>query len=171
MNKEQLVNAWRTLPADGAAPFDYDALLDRQARRAAHERRLRRAGLGAGGALTIVLAVAAIWRTQSVEAPPEVVHSPLVVESIDTVAGSVSARASGPSLVSADTYVAVTVLEDRLAWFDDALSEARVEARRGSPAVEAARYTARVRELEYEREQLAQSLVQVKYAAALSAAM
>jgi hypothetical protein len=37
--------------------------------------------------------------------------------------------------------------------------------------VEAARYTARVRELEYEREQLAQSLVQVKYAAALSAAM
>jgi hypothetical protein len=161
MNDGQLKSAWQRLPEDAAAPFGYDEFLARVQARQERCRFQRRVGTGAGGTLALLLVVAVGWRAQQPTTALDVAP-PFEAPATLSVA---PARNDAPALVDADTYIAVMALEDRLAWFDDALSEARVSARR------VAADTTRVRELEHERDQLAQSLRQVKYAAELSAAM
>jgi hypothetical protein len=161
MDHERMKLRWQQQAASEAAPFGYDEFLTRVAARADARRKWHNAGAGFAGALFVLMGVAVAWRAQQMPAGHVVVHSNTAVATVGAVP-----HAAVPALVSADTYVAVTALEDRLAWFDDELSAARVAAGRGSVAS-----LAQLRELEFERDRLAQSLVQVKYAAELSAAM
>jgi hypothetical protein len=64
-----------------------------------------------------------------------------------------------PSLVRADTYLALAALEDHIATIDDALNDARVFAPRG----------AEVARLERARAELMDSYTRVRYADMVSA--
>jgi hypothetical protein len=176
MERDNLIHAWRALPQEAAPPFDYAGLLARQDERRARWQRQRRVAFGGGSAAVLLLLVAGIFRFVGTDAP-EGIENEFHAASEDAAEDGARFRQNGPSveqgrslqpaLVDADSYLAVSALEDRLAWFDDALSEARVAAlepgARGNGV--------RVRELEFERARLAQSLVQVRYAAAISAEM
>ncbi len=161
MNIEQLKSSWQRLP-ETTAPFGYDEFVARVQARDARRRLQRRAGAGAGGALALLLVVAVGWRALQ---PPAALDLSAPGEPAAAVSAATVRVNDAPALVNADTYVAVVALEDRLAWFDDALSEARVGVQHSAAD------PVRVRELEFERDRLAQSLRQVKYAAELSAAM
>jgi len=63
-----------------------------------------------------------------------------------------------PALVRVGTYVAVTALEDRLAWIDDRLSDGRVL---GGVPID-------LHLLDEERQRIEQSLLRVRYAEALA---
>jgi hypothetical protein len=64
-------------------------------------------------------------------------------------------------IVRVDTRAAVTNLEDRIAWIDDALTSVRAEAGEAD----------RARALQNERDRLIGCLVQVRYAETLVAAL
>jgi hypothetical protein len=70
-----------------------------------------------------------------------------------------AAQPAEPVIVRVGTRAAVTHLEDRIAWVDDTLTSIRA---RGGEAD-------RARALQYERDQLINSLAQVRYAETLSA--
>jgi hypothetical protein len=161
MNTEQMKLHWQQRAASETAPFGYDEFLTRVATRANEQHRRRKVGVGFAATLFLLMGFAFLWRAQQAPLAPVVAQHALATEAAGT-----APHAWGPAVVSADTYLAVTALEDRLAWFDDALSEARVNSSR-----ETSGNVAHVRELEFERDRLAQSLVQVRYAAELSAAV
>jgi hypothetical protein len=176
MKHDDLIHAWRALPQEAAPPFDYAGLLVRQAENRARWQRQRRLAFGGGATAAVVLVVAGLLRVMGTDTPADLDSSVTaasegVVEDAAQFrannASSEPGRSSQPALVSADSYLAVSALEDRLAWFDDTLSEARVAALESG----AHGNGVRVRELEFERARLAQSLVQVRYAAAISAEM
>jgi hypothetical protein len=165
MTTQSKLDSLRALPAEAQPPFGYDGLMARVAAQRAGTRRRRIVGATAGAALAAVLVVAGAWRVQS--APPSALASvdqPDAVAPLATLPIEAPMSANTPVLVDADTYTVVVDLEDRIAWFDDALSEARVTA---STVPNAGR--AHVVTLERERERLVQSLVQVRYAEAMSA--
>jgi hypothetical protein len=176
MERDDLIRAWRTLPQEAAPPFDYAGLLARQDERRARWQRQRRLAFAGGGAAVLVLLVAGLFRVMGTDIPAGIdsqfrAANDGVPEDVTRFRANNPSGAPGralqPALVSADSYLAVSALEDRVAWFDDALSEARVAALETG----AHGNGVRVRELEYERARLAQSLVQVRYAAAISAEM
>ncbi len=160
------IDALRSLPADVAPPFDYDTLLERDAARRARVRRVRRWSAGAGSALALLAVIAVGWRVHTT--PEAIARLPAAESSgrdLETAAPARSATA--PVLINAETHAVVADLEDRIAWFDDALSEARL----GGSAADRSANLPQVMALERERDRLVQSLVQVRYAEALSAQM
>jgi hypothetical protein len=176
MERDNLIHSWRALPQEAAPPFDYAGLLARQDERRERWQRQRRLAFGGGGAAVLLLLVAGIFRFVGTD-PSQGIESQFHAASQGAADDGAGFRSNGlsvepgrslqPALVDADSYLAVSALEDRVAWFDDALSEARVAALQ--PGAQG--NGVRVRELEFERARLAESLVQVRYAAAISAEM
>lgn len=136
-------------PAPG---FDYDGLLERQARGQARARR--RVALARGGALALVLVLvgASAWRLGQQETPDEA-GMPR-----ETVAMPAGAFPEAPSLIRADSHLALVALEDHIASLDEALNVARL--RGGS---------ADVARLERTRAELVASYSQLRYAELVSA--
>jgi hypothetical protein len=77
---------------------------------------------------------------------------------VDEPATELASVRPQPRIVRADTYLAVAALEDHIASFDDALTEARL---RGGEA--------EVARLERTRDELLDSYAQVRYAELVSA--
>jgi hypothetical protein len=134
--------------AADAAPFSYDGLMERQARRAARSRRRHRAARATAGALVIALVGASLWR----------LDQPVDMPRVAAVAQPETRASSQPRLVRADTYLAVAALEDHIATIDDALNDARLRA----GGDEVAR-------LERTRAELIHSYASVRYAEMVSA--
>lgn len=134
---------------DTAAPFDYDGLLSRNARRTSRAQRRHRVARATAGALVVALVAASVWRLEPVPVPPAVAATPT----------DASRDAAAPRIVRADTYFALAALEDHIARLDDAISVARVYAPKG----------AEVARLERTRNELLDSYAQVRYAELVSA--
>lgn len=162
----------RSLPEEQAPPYDWA-----EYRRRAGERRAPGAGQPSWAALrpamlaaAAVLAVAGLAWWQRANGPPALTDGRST--RTDSAAIAVPPEPAGagrwlvrgrpdPALVRVDTHAPVAVLEDRIAWVDDLLSVESVEG--GPPA--------RIAALQRERAQLLDSLVQVRYAESLSAAV
>ena len=135
--------------AGSALPgFDYDGLLERHSAGVARSRRRLLLARGAAVVLLLALVGASFWRLDVPErtlpnarndlpAPAPVVH---------------------PRIVRADTWFAVSALEDHIATVDDALNYARA---RGA--------TLDVARLERTRAELLDSYSQVRYAEMVAA--
>ncbi|HET9862224.1 MAG TPA: hypothetical protein VFP37_02175 [Steroidobacteraceae bacterium] len=152
-NDTELVARLRRLDTGtaGAAPgFDYHGLLERHAARQVRARRRRALARGSAVVLLGLIAGASIWRV-GVDAVPQ------VVERHETP--PLPATDPGPSLVRADTYLAVATLEDHIASVDEALNLARAYAP----------HTPEVQRLERTRAELLDSYAQVRYAQLVSA--
>jgi hypothetical protein len=136
--------------AEAAAPaFGYDALLERHGAKQARIRRGRALARSTASALVVVLVAASVWRLEQ-----RVPQESTVSEPVGTLA---SARPQ-PRIVRADTYLAVAALEDHIASFDDALTDARLHGRNDEVA-----------RLERTRDELLDSYAQVRYAELVSA--
>ncbi len=132
--------------------FGYDEMLQR------HERRLRRSATRlratryGASALVVALIGASVWRWWQGGAPPE----PLAAATF--APPSIELVASQPSIVRADTYLAVAALEDHIAGLDEALNVARLRSPGG----------AEVARLESTRAELVDSWSRVRYAEMVS---
>jgi hypothetical protein len=136
--------------ADAASPaFGYDTLLERHGAQQARVRRRHALARGTASALVVALIAASVWRLEQ-RVPAE----PTVDEPVPALA---SARPQS-RIVRADTYLGVATLEDHIASFDDALTDARL---RGGQA--------EVARLERTRDELLDSYAQVRYAQLVSA--
>jgi hypothetical protein len=136
--------------ADAGSPaFGYDTLLERHGAKQARVRRRRAIARGTASALVVGRVAASAWRFEQ-SLPAE----PAVNEPATAVAG---ARPQS-RIVRADTWLAVATLEDHIASFDDALTDARL---RGGQA--------EVARLERTRDELLDSYAQVRYAELVSA--
>ena len=136
--------------ADSEGPaFGYDTLVERHGAKRARMRRRNAVARGAASALVVAVVAASLWRLE-LSAPTE----PAVNEPPPVAAG---ARPQS-RIVRADTYLAVAALEDHIAKFDDALTDARL---RGGEA--------EVARLERTRDELLDSYAQVRYAQLVSA--
>jgi hypothetical protein len=129
--------------------FSYDTLLERHGAKQARIRRRHALVRSTASALVVAVVAASVWRLEQ-----RVPEEPTVNESATAVA---SARPQS-RIVRADTYLAVAALEDHIASFDDALTDARLRGR----ADEVAR-------LERTRNELLDSYAQVRYAELVSA--
>lgn len=138
-----------TYTAEPAAPFGYDALMDRHAGRQARSRRRRNFARGAAGALVVALVGASIWRLEQEGVKPVAEIQP------DAAVSTVPL----PRIVRADTYLAVAALEDHIASVDDAINVARMYSPQG----------AEVARLERARNDLLDSYARVRYAEMVSA--
>jgi hypothetical protein len=173
----------RSLPAAEPPPYGWHEFHRRvAAQRAARNRRLRptrRTPLALAASVALCLVGAALWlrvagRGEAVvaqfagpgAAPPVVAarhYAPDVLP--ESAPATERARAwldtvpdRDPAIVRTAVHAAVTDLEDRIAWYDDVMSEAGAT---GAGADLAA--------LERERARLVASLAQVRYAEALAA--
>ncbi len=130
--------------------FGYDEMLQR------HERRLRRSATRlratryAASGLVVALIGVSAWRLWHADAPPP----PLAA----AAPPSIEPAALEPSIVRADTYLAVAALEEHIAGLDEALNLARLRSPHG---VEVAR-------LESTRAELVDSWSRVRYAEMVS---
>lgn len=133
--------------------FDYDGLLERHAlKKARAARRLEHVRLSAA-AVAVAVISAVLWRLAPEQAQTtQLASAPVVAAEED------SGYADEPSLVRADSYLAVAALEDHIASIDDALNEARLRSPRG---VEVAR-------LERTRADLVDSWSSMRYAEMVS---
>ena len=168
-----LARLLRTLPEDGARPYDFGEF-ERRAREAPiAAARARRARILAA-AIVVVLAIgAAVIRFGGgahLPGPPAVplgaerAVSPRPAAAADAGADEADAQhwleslPREPGVVRVGTRAAVESLEDHLAAVDDLMSSER--AGRATPA--------RLAALQKERTQLVSSLVQVRYAETLA---
>jgi hypothetical protein len=137
----------RTLAAaePSAAPFGFDEFVQRQA--VARVRR-RTAVLGVAGSIA-ALGVVSIMALVTQTSP-----QPSDVQIVQVAA---PAEAEMPALVNLDQFDQTSALEDHIALLDAELSVARVQAAS----------TQQLRQMEFAREQLNQSLQRVTYAHAL----
>jgi hypothetical protein len=144
----------KELAAQGAflpPPYDFDEFTRRNVR-ARRERRVLTISAAASVAALAVLVSVALHES----AAPSLAQSMVVPTEQD--AGSAMASGSAePALVEVDRYGLRSDLEDRIAWFDAALSTGRVEAVPDEALLQ----------MESTRAQLAQSLQHVTYAHAL----
>jgi hypothetical protein len=138
-----------TYAPEPAAPFGYDGLMERHARRQARSRRRRNLARGTAGVLVVALVGASVWRLGQHE---------VVTPDIAVVAEVETPVSQPPRIVRADSYLAVAALEDHIARVDDALNDARLHA----GGDEVAR-------LESTRAELMKSYTHVRYAEMLSA--
>ena len=135
--------------ADGALPFDYDGLMQRQSERVVRSQRRHRVARATAGALVMAFVGASVWRL-----------APTGIAPAATVESAVAEPAvAQPRIVRADTYLALAALEDHIARVDDAISVARAYAPQG----------AEVARLERTRNELLDSYAQVRYAELVSA--
>jgi len=136
--------------ADAASPaFGYDTLLERHGVKQARVRRRHAIARSTASALVVALVAASVWRLEQ-----RVPEESAVNESTAAVA---TARPQS-RIVRADTYMAVAALEDHIASFDDALTDARLRGRSDEVA-----------RLERTRNELLDSYAQVRYAELVSA--
>jgi hypothetical protein len=158
IRESELAARLRRLDASGAPAspgFDYQGMLDRQARHKSRSRRRLAVARGTASALVLAMVLGSVWRFTSVDSSVVVASAPEAV--VD--ASPSSSDESQPRLVRADTYLALAALEDHIATIDDALSDARLIAPRG----------AEVARLERTRAELLDSYARVRYAERLSA--
>ena len=142
------------------APYDYAQFRHRAVRDAA-QRRQRLRWNAAVGALVCAIFGALIWSVRSARLPAP----PLLVEqreyAIDAAKLQWLARQSlDPAMVMVSARAASMALEDRIAWYDDLLSDAQVSGDT----------LGRVNAIQRQRAALLQSLLQVRYAEQLVAA-
>jgi hypothetical protein len=144
-----------------AAPFDYDGLrrraLRRQRRQAVGQRL---GGLALGLAGVAVLGLLALSsRERGAPAVPSFAEPPaaILTAAIDEV--WLRDLPTEPAVARGAMRAPVTLLEDRIAWLDDSLSEAVQDAGLGAD----------VPRLRAERERLVDALVRVRFAEHLSA--
>jgi len=137
-----------SVAADSPA-FDYDMLLARNGAKRARARRRHALARGTASVLVVALVAASLWRLEQ-GAPTERTAREPATATADTRPQS--------RIVRADTYLPVATLEDHLARFDDALTDARL---RGGQA--------EVARLERTRDELLDSYAQVRYAQLVSA--
>jgi hypothetical protein len=166
----------RNLAAESAVPIGWDEFKRRQLLKRARVRSVQRRRITLVAALAIVMFGAlAIWSrlpsSQTELAPRSTVRLAPLRSRLAAVAGDEAAARSAeserwlaalpaePVIVRVGTRVAVTRLEDRIAWVDDTLTSIRAEGGEG----------ARASALQQERERLINSLVQVRYAETLAA--
>jgi hypothetical protein len=169
----------RELPAEAAAPYDFAEFRRRSDERSAPRRRVvswPHAAAAAG--LTAVVAAMALLGTRGSgpngEAGPTPAGPPTAaIAPGNTVAPPndepsdpahaarewLARQPAEPALVRAGPRLTVTGLEDRIAWFDDALTDQRLHG--ANPA--------QLKVLQQERARLVSSLAQVRFAEALVA--
>jgi hypothetical protein len=175
----------RELPSDAAPPYDFAEFRRRGRERSASKRQIitwPHAAAAAG--LTAFVAAMAMLATGGGTKPiadGSESHGAPTVASVTPPGAPESASPSGsnidpaeqarvarewlarqpaePALVRAGPRLAVASLEDRIAWFDDALTDQRLH---GASA-------AQLQVLQQERARLVSSLAQVRYAEALVA--
>jgi hypothetical protein len=133
----------------GSPAFGYDTLLERHGAKQARARRRHALARGTASMLVVALVAASLWRLEQ-NAPVEPAAS--------VVATAVASARPQSRIVRADTYLAVATLEDHIASFDDALTDARLRGRE-----------AEVARLERTRDELLDSYAQVRYAELVSA--
>lgn len=138
-----------TSGGDVVAPFDYDALMQREAARLGRAQRRQRVARATAGALVVALVGASVWRLEPTDVRPVAA----------VVSDAPPDAAAQPRIVRADTFLALAALEDHIAGLDDAISAARVYAPQG----------AEVARLERTRDELLDSYAQVRYAELVSA--
>jgi hypothetical protein len=149
----------RRLPAEGVPPMPWQEFKRRQLlrRERAHVEERRQFALVAGVTILMIGAFVS-WRYLS-----PVINSAAPPGWDEAAARSVAserwlaAQPAEPVIVRVGTRAAVTGLEDRIAWVDDTLTSMR--ARGGE--------IDRVHVLQHERDQLVNSLAQVRYAETL----
>jgi len=154
MNDADLIARLKRLDVDAqsATPaFGYDTMLERHGAQQARARRRRSMARGTASALVVALIAASTWRLEQGNAGKPVAQP-------ETTVTEAATSSSQPRIVRADTYLAVAALEDHIASFDDALTDARL---RGGPAD--------VARLERTRAELLDSYAQVRYAELVSA--
>ena len=152
MREGELSGRLRRLDAsarDAAPAFDYQGLLDRHDARKSRARRRLSMARGAAGALVLAMMALSAWRLD----PRDPVR--VVSEAVDVGAENALPQ---QSLVRADNYLALAVLEDHIANLDDAISVARLSA----PGAD-------VQRLERTRAELLDSYTQVRYAQMVAA--
>jgi hypothetical protein len=154
MNEHPEISARLRKLAGAVTPgFDYDGLLERHAtKKARAARRLEHVRLSSAFVAVAVIS-AVLWRLAP-EPAQTVQLASAPIEAEEEYAG----YADEPSLVRADSYLAVAALEDHIASIDDALNEARLRSPRG---VEVAR-------LERTRADLVDSWSSMRYAEMVS---
>ena len=155
VNDAELIARLKRLDSSAAAaspPFGYDAMLERHGAKLARARRRHSLARGTASALVVALVAASLWRLEQ--------RVPAEAEGRSAAAATVATALPQPQprIVRADTYLAVAALEDHIASFDDALTDARL---RGG--------TAEVARLERTRNELLDSYAQVRYAEMVSA--
>jgi hypothetical protein len=167
----------RDLPTEIASPLPWSEFKRRELN---HRARVQRSFNRPRGALVASLAVIAvsagvIWsqlsspqhlsahRSVMPMSPLQVKPAPVASEAWSSAASErwLAALPAEPVIVRVDTRAAVTNLEDRIAWIDDALTSVRAEAGEAD----------RARALQNERDRLIGCLVQVRYAETLVAAL
>ena len=152
VNDAELIARLKRLDLSAGAvtpPFGYDTMLERHGAGLARARRRQSLARGTAGVLVVALIAASVWRLdQRVPTQPE----------DRSATATVAAALPQPRIVRADTYLGVAALEDHIASFDDALTDARL---RGG--------TAEVARLERTRNELLDSYAQVRYAEMVSA--
>lgn len=164
MDDEELRRRLQSLPQEAAPPFAWSEIRERrEQRRAAQSRRRPTMLYVAASVACITLGALAIWQRFAASPTGSRVASPTFVATAAGDAGAIEASvptaSNAPALVNVDRHVLTAALEDRIAWFDDALTEVRAQDA-SSP---------RVRELESTRRQLVDSLQRVRYAEVLAA--
>jgi hypothetical protein len=148
---DELVGRLRRLDAaarDAGPGFDYQGLLERSAAHKTRARRRAKFARGTASALMLAMVTVSVWRLLG---PPDEKHA--------TVPETIESPAPQPSLVRADTYLALVAIEDHIATIDDALNDARLVVPRG----------AEVARLERTRADLMDSYTRVRYAEMVSA--
>jgi len=166
----------RDLPSASAVPIEWDEFKRRQVLKRARLRSAQRRQITQVASVAfLLLGAIAIWNrlptprallTQRSTAPalPIEAHLAPVAWDESTARSAASERwlaalPEEPVIVRVGTRAAVTNLEDRIAWVDDTLTSMRAEGGEG----------ARASALQYERNRLMSSLVQVRYAEVLAA--
>ncbi|HLA72360.1 MAG TPA: hypothetical protein VK624_12690 [Steroidobacteraceae bacterium] len=152
VNDAELIARLKRLDLSAGAaspPFGYDTMLERHGAKQARARRRQSLARGTASVLVVALVAASVWRLdQRVPAEPEA----------RSATAAVATAPPQPRIVRANTYLGVAALEDHIASFDDALTDARL--RGGS---------AEVARLERTRNELLDSYAQVRYAEMVSA--
>ena len=156
LTTENMERASAALPA----PYDY-AQFRHRAVRAAARRRQRLHWSAAVGALVCAIFGALIWSVRGARLPAP----PLVVEQREYLIDAaklqwLAQQSLDPAMVMVSARAASMALEDRIAWYDDLLSDAQVSGDS----------LGRVNAIQRQRAALLQSLLQVRYAEQLVAA-
>ena len=157
VNDADLVARLKRLDVDAqiATPtFGYETMLERHGAQQARVRRRRSMARGTASVLVVALIAASTWR---LEQGLEKRDTGIPAAPPNTAGPALAASSPQSRIVRADTYLAVAALEDHIASFDDALTDAR---RRGGPDVA---------RLERTRAELLDSYAQVRYAELVSA--
>ena len=163
----------RELPAEARPPFDWLGFRERVARgrSPASPGFLWRQAALAAGSIAVAIGAVALWNRVGAPVSGERIaqqHAERQAETTmaqwhrpDVAAGWLEALPDEPAIVRMDTHMAVTELEDSIAWVDELLTLERAGA--AQPA--------RVMALQRERSRLVDSLVRVRYAETLAAEM